>query len=84
MNIVITRDIIKVAKYGYKFLWIERQPMQRVTQQNSTISERAPLIIETEVKGVIDYGTLHKKDLLLWKYVNLLMFIPKSKRSHNK
>ena len=80
---MVTRDIIKVAKYGYEFLLIEKQHLQRVPQQNSTISERAPLIIETEVKGVIDYGTLHKKDLLLWKYVNSLMFISKSKKSHN-
>ena len=73
-----------VIRKGYKPTWVKRAPVQRVAPSNPSFSPKAAQVLDTEVQGLLDKGTIHKVDPVLGQCVSTYFAVPKSKRSPDK
>ena len=73
-----------IIRKGYKPTWIKSAPWLRVAARNPTISTKASNVLNTEVAGHLEKGTIFEVGQVQGEYVSSYFAVPKSKCTPDK
>ena len=88
MSIVMRKLVLGVATLTYSreviIFWIGMDPRQRAVTCNPTVSALASNMLNMEVQGLLEKGTICMVGRVPGQYVSSPFTVPKSKRWPNK